>query len=60
MAPEQNGQLFTNSIFKYDFLNDNWWILIQIWLNYVPKGPIVTFGSSNGLVCNRWQVVTWN
>ena len=31
---------FTDDIFKYIFLDKNFWILIQISLKFAPKGPI--------------------
>ena len=39
----QNGCHFTDNIFKCIFLNEDVRILIQISLQFVPKGPI---GSS--------------
>ena len=31
---------FADDIFKYIFLDKNFWILIQISLKFAPKGPI--------------------
>ena len=36
----QNGGLFPDDIFKLIFLNENIWILINISLKFIPKGPI--------------------
>ena len=40
LRPRQNGRHFTDNIFKCSFLNENVWILINISLKVVPKGPI--------------------
>ena len=40
MRLKQNGQHFTNDIFKHIFFNENVWILIKISLKFVPKGQI--------------------
>ena len=37
---KQNGRHFADDIFKYIFLNANEWILINISLTFVPKGPV--------------------
>ena len=36
----QNRRHFAHDIFKYSFLNENYCILIQISLKFVPGGPI--------------------
>ena len=36
----QNGRHFPDDIFKCISLNENLWILIEISLNFVPRGPI--------------------
>ena len=36
----QNGRHFPDDIFKCIFMNENFCILIQILLKFVPKGPI--------------------
>ena len=38
--PEQNGLHFADDIFKCIFVNENACILIEISLNFVPKGSI--------------------
>ena len=38
--PRQNGRHFTDDTFKRIFLNENIWILIEISLKFVHKGPI--------------------
>ena len=40
LRPRQNGRHFADDIFGCIFLNENVWIAIKIWLNFVPKGPI--------------------
>ena len=40
MRPEQHGRHFTDGISKCIFLNENYNILIQISLKFVPKDPI--------------------
>ena len=40
LRPRQNGRHFTNDFLKWIFLNENVWISIKIWLNFVPKGRI--------------------
>ena len=42
LRPRQDGLHFPDNIFKYTFLNKNAWILIKIWLEFVPKGLIPT------------------
>ena len=37
---KQDGCDFPDVIFKWIFLNENWWILIKISLNFVPRCPI--------------------
>ena len=38
--PKQNGQHFTDDIFKCISFNENVWISIKVSLKFVPKGPI--------------------
>ena len=59
ISPEQNGHHFADNIFKHIFLNENVIISIEILLKFVPKDPIDSKGSSNGLVLNRHQSITW-
>ena len=40
LRPRQNGRHFPDDIFKWIFLNENVWILINISLKFVPRGPI--------------------
>ena len=40
LRPSQNGQYFADNIFKCIFLNEKFWISIEISLKFVPKGPI--------------------
>ena len=52
LRPRQNGCHFPDDIFKYIFLNENAWILIEISLKFVPKGHI---NNSPALV----QLMVW-
>ena len=36
----RNGRHFADDIVKYIFLNENAWILIEISLKFVSKGPV--------------------
>ena len=40
LRPRQNGRRFADEIFKWIFLNENVWILINISLKFVPQGSI--------------------
>ena len=40
LRPRQNGRHFPDDILKCILLNENIWILIEISLKFVPKGPI--------------------
>ena len=40
LRPRQNGRHFTYNIFKCISLNENVWIVIEISLKFVSKGPI--------------------
>ena len=40
LGPRQNGRDFADDNFKCIFVNENVWILIEISLKFVPKGPI--------------------
>ena len=38
LRPVQNGWHFANNVFKSIFVNGNYFILIHIWLKFVPEG----------------------
>ena len=40
-SPGQNVHHFADDILKCIFMNEKSYILIRIWLDFVPKGPIV-------------------
>ena len=40
VSPGQNGRHFTDDVFKCIFLNEKFYILIQISLKFVTKYPI--------------------
>ena len=40
ISPGQNGRHFADDIFRCNFVNEKFYILIQISLKFVPKGPI--------------------
>ena len=42
LKPRKNGRHFADDTFKRIFVNENVWILIEISLKFVPKGPINT------------------
>ena len=52
MRPRANGRQSANDIFKFIFVNEKCYILIQISLEYVPDGPI-----SNNSELHRPQLV---
>ena len=41
------------------FMNEKFWILISISLKFVPKGPIDSIGSGDGLAPSRQQAIIW-
>ena len=53
LRPSQNGRHFADAIFECIFVNENVWILIEISLKFVPKGPINNIPS---LV----QIMVWH
>ena len=40
LRPRQNRRHFADDVFKYNFLNENVWVAINISLKFVPKGSI--------------------
>ena len=44
--PKQNARHFTEDSFKCIFLNANAWILINISMKFVPKGPVNNIPAS--------------
>ena len=52
LRPRQNGRHFPDDIFKWIFLNENAWILINTSPKFVPRGPITNIPT---LV----QVMAW-
>ena len=59
LRPRQNGRHFSDDIFKCIFINEKFCISILISLKFVPRGPIASSGSGNGLAPNRRQAITW-
>ena len=53
LRPRQNDCHFTDDSFKCIFLNENVWILIEISLNFVPRGEINTISALA-------QIMTWH
>ena len=53
----QIGRHFPDDIFKFIFFNENVSLAIIISLKFVPKGPINSFGSDDGLAPARWQAI---
>ena len=52
--PGQNGRHFPDDIFKCIFVNEKFWILIQISLNFVPRGPIDDMWALVQVMAWRW------
>ena len=59
--PRTKWPPFRRQDFRCIFVNENFYILIQISLKFVPKGPIHKhcIGSDNGLAPNRRQAIIW-
>ena len=60
LRPRQSGCHFPDDVFKYMFLNKNWWILIRISLLFVPMGPIDNIVAlvqiqATGHYLNKWS-----
>ena len=51
--PQQNGCHFTNALLKCNFINEKFYIVIQISLKFVPESPIK---DKTGLV----QLMDWH
>ena len=64
MRPRLKDQHFTDDIFKYISLNENFQILNKISLKYVPLGLIDNMTALVQIMAfwalNRWQAVIWN
>ena len=54
LRPRQNGRHFPDDIFKWFFLNENVWILINISLKFVPMGPINNIPTLVQVMAWRW------
>ena len=54
----QNGSHFADNIFRCIFMNEKFYILIEISLILVPEGPIDNC-LDNGLAPNRRQAIIW-
>ena len=54
LRPRQNGRHFTDDILKCIFLNENIWILIQISLKFVPRGPNNNIAALVQVMACRW------
>ena len=62
LRPGQNGSHFPDNIFKCIFFNENIWILIEISLMFVPRGPINNISSLVQIMAwhlNQWCLVYW-
>ena len=51
---DKMAAILADDIFKHIFLNDKLWILIEISLKFIPKGPI---DNNPALVPNRQQAI---
>ena len=54
LRPRQNGRHFSDDIFKWIFLNENVWILINISLKCVPMSPINNIPTLVQVLAWRW------
>ena len=54
LRPEQNGRHFADVIFKRISMNENVWILIEISLKFVHKGPINNNPALVHIMAWRW------
>ena len=54
LRPRQNGRHFPDDSFKWIFLNENVWILINISLKFVPRGPINNIPTLVQIMAWRW------
>ena len=52
--PEQNGRHFADDFFRCIFVNENFCILINSSLNFVPKGPIDNHPALVQIMAWRW------
>ena len=60
ISPGQYGRQLADDIFKFIFVNEKFYILIEISLKCVPKGPIDNnIGLDTGLAPNRRHTIIW-
>ena len=61
LRSRQNGHHFIVNTFKCFFFNENVWILINISLQFVPKGPINNMAALVQIMawCQPGSI-TWN
>ena len=59
LRPRQNGHRFACDVFKYTFLNENAWILVQISLKFVPQGPINNIPGLVRIMVWRRSAIIW-
>ena len=60
--PKQSGRYFTDDIFRCDFVNAKFCILIKTSLKYVPNVPIENkpaLGLDDDLAPNRRKAIIW-
>ena len=55
--PGQNGRHFAEDTFRCIFMNENFFILIDISVTFVPTDPI---SLDNDLVPKRRQAIIWS
>ena len=53
LRPRQNGRHFADDMFKCIFVNENFWIPIEISLKFVPKGPFNNIPALDQLMAWR-------
>ena len=61
LRPRRNGRYFPDNTFNCIFLNGNIWILTEMSLTFVPKGPINDIPElvQTDLAPSRRQVIVW-
>ena len=60
LRPRQNRRHFADDIFKCNFLNGNVWILIEISLKFVLKGPINNITALVQIMARRRAIIWTN
>ena len=54
LRPRQNGRNFPDNILKWIFLNENVWISLELWLEFIPRGLINNIPALVQIMAWRW------